>query len=136
MNSRTGKAQGKARVRDSSETAAPAGYVSIEDMVAKVSKDPARAAALASARKRLAPEIDEGAVTVRSLRLDRGMSQVELARMLGTSQSHVARIEAGTENLALATLRKLADALSVDMNGLNDALLVQERLNAGRRRIV
>jgi transcriptional regulator with XRE-family HTH domain len=50
---------------------------------------------------------------VTALRLKRGWSQKQLAGELGTSQPHVARIEAGTEDLRLSTIVKLAGVLGV-----------------------
>lgn len=115
------------RVKDG-VNAIPPGYATIGDVLAKASLDPTVAVGLATARKLLAQEIDLDVPTFRSLRLSRGLSQTELAQRLGTSQSHVARIERGTENLSLSTLRKLAATLEVDMNTLNEALLKQERV--------
>lgn len=64
--------------------------------------------------------------TVRTLRLRKGWSQTQLAETIGTSQSHVARIERGDQNLAIQTCRRLADVLAVDMNALAQALRQQE----------
>jgi transcriptional regulator with XRE-family HTH domain len=82
---------------------------------------------LAEARTELSEELLlDGASTLRTMRLQKGLSQTKLAAMLGTSQSHVARIERGTENVSIQTCRKLREALGVDMNALNEALLRQE----------
>lgn len=40
-----------------------------------------------------------------------GLSQTEIAARMGTSQSAVARLEAGRDDLRLSTLRRYADAL-------------------------
>lgn len=66
--------------------------------------------------------------TVRTLRLKKGMSQVALAESLGTSQSHVARIERGTENPLLGTCRRWCIALEIDMNTLDQAMQRQEAI--------
>ncbi len=42
------------------------------------------------------------------LRRKKGISQVELARKLGTRQSNIARMEAGQENFTTDTLQKIA----------------------------
>lgn len=47
---------------------------------------------------------------LRAAREGAGLTQVELARRLGTSQSHVARIEAGLTTPTLATVERIADA--------------------------
>jgi transcriptional regulator with XRE-family HTH domain len=55
------------------------------------------------------------AAEVRELREKRGLSQRELAERLGTTQSAVARLEAGSVSPSLPTLDKLADALGVEL---------------------
>jgi transcriptional regulator with XRE-family HTH domain len=57
------------------------------------------------------------------------LSQAELARRSGVSQSTISRIEAGaTGGLNLASLEGLADAL-----GVNAALLIVHEPKAGKR---
>jgi ribosome-binding protein aMBF1 (putative translation factor) len=97
----------------------PPNFRRIGDVVAAHSQIPERAAALAAARQRLAVTIEsvEGE-TIRARRLSLGLSQAGLARMLGTSQPHVARIENGLADpnkLYFNTVRKLADALQVNL---------------------
>jgi ribosome-binding protein aMBF1 (putative translation factor) len=65
------------------------------------------------------------AMEIHALREKRGLSQRELAELLGTTQSAVARLEAGNVSPSLPTLEKVAEALGVelvvsfvDMNGL------------------
>ena len=55
------------------------------------------------------------ACEIRSLREKRGLSQRELAERLGTTQSAVARLEAGNISPSLPTLDKVADALGVEL---------------------
>ncbi|MFA6106645.1 MAG: helix-turn-helix transcriptional regulator [Patescibacteria group bacterium] len=45
------------------------------------------------------------------LRKARNMSQSELAKKIGTTQSNIARLEAGRENFTVAFLNKIASAL-------------------------
>jgi ribosome-binding protein aMBF1 (putative translation factor) len=45
------------------------------------------------------------------LRKARKMSQSELAKKIGTTQSNIARLEAGRENFTVAFLNKIASAL-------------------------
>ena len=52
---------------------------------------------------------------VRRLREARGISQAELARRLATSQSAIARLEAGGVDPKLATLDRLSRALGADL---------------------
>jgi UDP-N-acetylglucosamine 1-carboxyvinyltransferase len=46
------------------------------------------------------------------IRQDRGLTQAEFARRLGTSQSAVNRIEKGRQNLSLETLGRISDVLN------------------------
>jgi transcriptional regulator with XRE-family HTH domain len=55
------------------------------------------------------------ATEIRELREKRGLSQRELAERLGTTQSAVARLEAGNVSPSLPTLDKVAEALGVEL---------------------
>ena len=55
------------------------------------------------------------AMEIRELREKRGLSQRELAERLGTTQSAVARLEAGNVSPSLPTLDKVAEALGVEL---------------------
>lgn len=50
-----------------------------------------------------------------NLRVKNGLTQKDLARHVGTTQSVIARIESGNQNLSLRTLTKLAKALDADV---------------------
>ena len=52
---------------------------------------------------------------IHELREKRGLSQRELAERLGTTQSAVARLEAGNVSPSLPTLDKVAEALGVEL---------------------
>jgi transcriptional regulator with XRE-family HTH domain len=52
---------------------------------------------------------------IHELREKRGLSQRELAERLGTTQSAVARLEAGNVSPGLPTLDKVAEALGVEL---------------------
>lgn len=105
----------------------PPNHVAVGDMVAKWEKDEKRRKAIEEARGWVADTFHaEDGDTVRTLRLRKGWSQIQLAKELGTSQSHVARIERGTENLVIETCRRLCGVLGIDMNTLDQALRRQE----------
>ncbi len=57
----------------------------------------------------------EIAYQILQLRKQKGMSQVKLAREIGTTQSNVARMEAGQQNFTTATLQKIARAFKCDL---------------------
>ena len=48
---------------------------------------------------------------IRDARKQRGLTQAELADLLGTSQGAIGRIESGNQNLSLETINRIADAL-------------------------
>ncbi len=61
-------------------------------------------------------------VTLRTLRLRKGLSQAQLAEAIGTQQPHIARIENGHSDLRLDTCRRIAQVLGIDLNTLDQAL--------------
>jgi DNA-binding XRE family transcriptional regulator len=50
-----------------------------------------------------------------ALRLRKGLTQRELAHRIGTTQSVIARIENGGQNLSIRTLTKIANELDADV---------------------
>jgi len=92
-----------------------ANTVSIDDLVAEFEKDPKMASGIASARQKLADEVyAEKAGTLSHMRLKAGLSQTQLASIVGTSQPHIARIEAGKNDPGTELIGKVADALKLD----------------------
>lgn len=74
---------------------------------------------LRAARRRLAERAarHNAKPTLRQLRLERGLSQADLAKMCNTHQTHIARIENGDQPRA-PMLRRLKNALNVDFETL------------------
>ena len=58
-------------------------------------------------------------------RLEKGISQSELARMIGTQRSNICRLESGAQNLSLDMLLKIAEAL-----GMTASLTLENREDA------
>ena len=56
------------------------------------------------------------AMEVRALREARGLSQRELAELVGTTQSAIARLEGGNVSPSLPTLDKIAEALDAELS--------------------
>lgn len=69
---------------------------------------------------------------VKDLREERGLSQSQFAKKLKTSQSAVARIESGEQNLSTDTLAKISGVLERDIVTLSDKSLTIE-VTGGRR---
>ena len=80
------------------------------ELKARRSETPARQAGYDRARR--AHEIGE---EVRRLREERGISQSELARRMGTSQSVIARLELGGVEPRFDTLDRVCAALGVEL---------------------
>lgn len=57
----------------------------------------------------------EVAFAVHQLRRKKGLSQAQLAKKIGTTQSNVARMEAGNQNFTTDTLQKIAQALNKEL---------------------
>lgn len=94
-------------------------------IVREANSDERKRTALARARARIADHLlsQESRQTIASLRLARGLSQSQLADLLGVSQSYVGKIESGrNSDLRATTIRRLAQALEVDGNTILGAL--------------
>jgi len=59
-----------------------------------------------------------GACLVRAWREHFGLTQTELASMAGMSQSALARLEKGNTSPRTSTLRRIADAMGIDVRQL------------------
>ena len=59
--------------------------------------------------------------SLRRLRLMAGLSQEQLAERMGTSQAQIARMESGRQDLQISTVRRLAEALGVNVYAVVDA---------------
>ena len=57
-------------------------------------------------------------------RLEKGISQEQLANLIGTKRSNICRIESGSQNLSLDMIIKISNALGKDIN-----ILLEERSN-------
>lgn len=69
--------------------------------------------------KKAYENLDPEFALIRSLiqkRIERGFTQEELARRIGTKQSAISRLESGEYNPTIGILRKVAKALSADLN--------------------
>jgi len=57
----------------------------------------------------------EIAYQILQLRKKKKMSQLQLAKKIGTKQSNVARMESGQQNFTTDTLQKIASAFNTDL---------------------
>jgi DNA-binding XRE family transcriptional regulator len=100
----------------------PADFEDIDAAIERDEKVPARRAKLENARKALAARETRRITGLSALRLRKGWSQKRLADEVGTSQSHIARLEIGNEDILMSTARRLAAALGVPIEELDIAL--------------
>ena len=70
--------------------------------------------AFAAAYRALEPEFQVARQVIR-LRLERGLSQEELARKAGTGQPNISRLERATINPSLHFLQRVAEALGTEI---------------------
>jgi UDP-N-acetylglucosamine 1-carboxyvinyltransferase len=68
---------------------------------------------------------------ITKIRQERGLTQAEFARRLGTSQSAINRIEQGKQNLSLDTISRISTALGRDIVQLNPKSL-SFKVNGGK----
>ncbi|MFA6095867.1 MAG: helix-turn-helix domain-containing protein, partial [Candidatus Paceibacterota bacterium] len=73
-----------------------------------------------------------GAMITR-LREDRRMTQADLAKAVDTTQSVIARIEKGEQNLSTATLGRISEALKHEIVSLSRGGTVNFRIEGGRK---
>lgn len=59
---------------------------------------------------------------IRSLRENKGWSQIELAKKIGTTQSAVARMEAGEQNFTIEILEKISQVLNHQILSLDNSI--------------
>ena len=96
---------------------------SVNRLLSKLSEKPGFDTELRKARGEVADWLyGSNDRSLKSLRLRAGLSQVELSNMIQTTQPHYAKIEAGKTQPTIAMLRRLSDALNVDMNTMNEAI--------------
>lgn len=62
---------------------------------------------------------------IRTIRLKKGISQKQLAKLLNTSQQNLAQYESGKRNPKIETLHKIAHALDVPVTELVESNVLQ-----------
>jgi DNA-binding XRE family transcriptional regulator len=101
----------------------PDGFVDIDEYIEREEQDPRIAEADAEGRRLIAEAYyGESPHKFCYYRLRMGWSQKHLAEKAGTSQSYIARLEAGDVDPQVGTLRRLAGVLKTPVATLLDAL--------------
>ena len=70
---------------------------------------------------------------IQKIRQDRGLTQAQMAKSLGTSQSAVNRIENGGQNLSMEMLARISDVLNSEIVSLNKPGTLNFRVEGGRK---
>lgn len=102
------------------------GAVTLSDFAQQFDGDVEIQGKLAEARRALASDLDS-APTLRRLRLQAGFSQAKLAEAAKTTQSYIARIEAGTLDPGTDMVVRMAEGLSVTPEMLFTAIRAQRK---------
>lgn len=118
-------------IPETSTEAIPGGFTDIDDYIDELCQDENDRSALVEARREIANDLYGEQISIASLRLKHGWSQRDLARIIGTQQPHISRLEAGTIDPRLSTLTKLADAFDIRLGQLSEALAKQAKGSHG-----
>jgi len=103
--------------------------VSLESLLNESEADPIKAKYLSEARKELSDALyEEEPKTLSVLRLAAGFSQVQLAKLVGTSQPHLARIEQGKNDPGTEMIARIAKAL--DLTDIDVFQAIRNQLTA------
>ncbi len=95
-----------------------------EKLLAREKSNPEFKKGMEAARALMADELTETDLNpIARIRLKKGYSQTTLATKLGTSQSHIARIESGKVKMLFETAIKMSVALSVSLDELRPAII-------------
>lgn len=69
---------------------------------------------------------------IESMRKEKGLTQSELAKQIGTSQSAIHRIEKGDQNISLEMVKKVSKELGGQILSINDSSSQSYRINGGK----
>lgn len=108
-----------------------ANAIPIDALVRKLEQNQTTSEHLKRARKRLAKGYYANkSGTLAHLRLQAGLSQSQLAIKVGTSQPHIARIEAGINDPSTSMIKKISIALNIKPEQVFLAILANLKLQA------
>lgn len=72
-------------------------------------------------------------ILIQETRQARGLTQLQLAKALNTSQSAINRIEKGGQNISLEMLSRISDVLSSELVRLNQSGKIDFRIDGGKK---
>jgi DNA-binding XRE family transcriptional regulator len=101
----------------------PVKTVSLDDVFAELMQDSEMAGMLAEANKEIAETYYKGEQSLRAMRLQKGLTQGQLADAIGTSQPQITRLENGDSDFRSATVCKLAEFFQVKPGKMFEILI-------------
>jgi DNA-binding XRE family transcriptional regulator len=104
------------------DPAAPSGFITIDDFLSEFTALPDIALRLPAARKALHRD-NQGASSLADLRRIAGLSQTQLASIVGTSQPAISEYEAGEREPSIRVAARIAGALNVSLDALAKVVL-------------
>ncbi len=70
---------------------------------------------------------------IQKTRINRRLTQADLAEKIGTSQSAINRIESGKQNISIEMVQKISEALKVELLQFNQQGVLHFKINGGKR---
>ncbi|WP_165493852.1 helix-turn-helix transcriptional regulator [Azotobacter chroococcum] len=110
-------------------------HTAFDALMMELETDPANAKELAEAGAWVADNFykDDGE-TLKTARLRKGLSQKQLAALIGTSQPHIANLESGRVEPNISTAQKLCKVLNLRFGDIPAILERQKFLNSQKGR--
>lgn len=71
--------------------------------------------------------------TIARLRIEQGLTQTQLASLVGSSQSAINRIERGRQNVSLPMIEKISDTLKSEILAINSSSADNYRIEGGQK---
>ncbi|MFC0709233.1 helix-turn-helix transcriptional regulator [Azorhizophilus paspali] len=106
-------------------------HTAFDALLMELESDPSNAQDLAEAGAWVADNFykDDGE-TLKTARLRKGLSQKQLASLIGTSQPHIATLESGRVEPNISTAQKLCEVLNLNFGDIPAILERQKALNS------
>ncbi|PYD13576.1 hypothetical protein DND58_14290 [Pseudomonas syringae pv. pisi] len=106
-------------------------HTDFDNLLAELEADPRNAQDMADAGAWASDFLYPGeAETLRTARLRKGLSQKQLASLIGTSQPHIANLEKSGNDVMLSTAVKLCAALDIEFGCLPGMIDRQRSINS------
>lgn len=106
----------------------PDGFVSLDSVIDEFERDEVGQAAMVEARQSVGGALyQDQPPRLATYRLAKGWSQKRLAAAIGTSQSHVGRLETGRLDPQISTVRRLCAVLGISIDEFDRAFVASTK---------